>query len=117
MKTPWNKGKSFKEESIQRSIDIIDSKQQLGLHEATARKHAKRYLIHKHGHVCSICGIEEWQGQEVPLVCDHINGDSTDNEIGNFRLVCCNCDAQLPTYKSKNKKGRSYDREYHRAKE
>lgn len=31
-------------------------------------------------------------GQPVPLVCDHISGDSTDNKFENFRLVCCNCD-------------------------
>ena len=54
-------------------------------------------------------------GKPVPLVCDHISGNSSDNEIENFRLVCCNCDAQLPTFKSKNRgNGRSYDRNYRR---
>lgn len=56
-------------------------------------------------------------GSPVPLVCDHISGESTDNRIENFRLVCYNCDRQLPTFKSKNKvNGRKYDREYRRKK-
>ena len=111
---PWNAGKSFHSVSLQKTIDIIENNLHFDMHEQTARKHAKRYLIHKNGNVCSICGISTWQNQPAPLVCDHISGDSTDNRIENFRLVCCNCDAQLPTYKSKNKgKGRKYDREYY----
>lgn len=113
MATSWRKGKTFKKESLERSISIIENKEHLKLHEATARKHAKRYLIHNHGNVCSICNLKEWLGNPIPLVCDHIDGDSTNNNITNFRLVCNNCDALLPTYKSKNKKGRLYDREYY----
>lgn len=98
---------------LQNSIQVIESQKHLNMHEATARKHAKRYLINKIGNKCSICNIEEWCGKPAPLVCDHITGDTSDNDINNFRLVCCNCDAQLPTYKSKNKgKGRKYDRDY-----
>jgi hypothetical protein len=107
------KGIKYTEEVLQRTIDVIENNLQLDMHEATARKHAKRYLIHKNGNKCSICGIEEWNGQPAPLVCDHIDGNSNSNGIDNFRLVCCNCDAQLPTFKSKNKgSGRQYDREY-----
>lgn len=100
---------------IENSIYRVKHNLQLDMHEATARKHVKCYLIHTYGNICSICGISEWQGQPAPLICDHINGDTKDNRVENFRLVCCNCDAQLPTYKSKNRgKGRSYDKEYHR---
>lgn len=42
-------------------------------------------------------------GNPIPLVLDHINGKSSDNNLENLRLVCGNCDMQLPTYKSKNK--------------
>ena len=79
--------------------------------DETNRKEVKRYLTEKHGHKCSICGLTEWMGQPIPLVVDHIDGNPTNHAITNFRLVCGNCDMQLPTYKAKNKgKGRKYRR-------
>ena len=77
----------------------------------------KKYLIEKYGKRCSICGIVEWMGKEAPLVVDHIDGNSENCSIDNFRLVCGNCDMQLPTYKNKNnKKGRVWRRRYYFAK-
>lgn len=110
---PWNKGLSDPKAYILNSVSLVERGEHLKLHEATARKHVKRYLIHKNGHRCEICGVEEWMGQPVPLVIDHKDGDTRNNNVENFQIVCCNCDAQLPTYKSKNKKGRKYDREYY----
>lgn len=77
---------------------IRDSDSGEGFHCLTV----KGYLLHERGRVCEICSISEWIGQPVPLVMDHINGDSGDNLLSNLRLVCGNCDMQLPTYKSKN---------------
>jgi hypothetical protein len=36
------------------------------------------------------------------MILDHIDGDASNNSPTNFRLVCPNCDTQLPTYKAKN---------------
>jgi len=66
-------------------------------------KVARRYLLETRGCKCEICGISEWMGQKVPIVMDHINGNPEDNQLTNLRLICPNCDAQTPTYKSKNK--------------
>ena len=66
------------------------------------RKTVKRYLIKKFGNKCSICGTSVWMGKPIPLVVDHIDGDAFNCKIDNFRLVCGNCDMQLPTYKGKN---------------
>ncbi len=53
---------------------------------------------------CAICGQAElWNGLELRMVLDHIDGDSSNNARGNLRLVCPNCDSQLPTYKNRNK--------------
>ena len=79
----------------------------------TDRKTVRQYLIAKFGHKCSICNLSEWQGQPIPLVADHIDGDTTNHKIENFRLVCENCNALLPTYKSKNKHGRAWRKKYY----
>lgn len=63
----------------------------------------REYLISKRGRKCEICGTEKWMDKDVPLLVDHINGDSSDNTFKNLRIICPNCDAQLPTYKAKNK--------------
>lgn len=53
---------------------------------------------------CSICGLPPlWQGKDLTLTMDHIDGDSHNNELSNLRWVCPNCDRQLPTYCGKNK--------------
>lgn len=63
----------------------------------------KTYLIETRGHKCEICGNTMWMNQPIPLILDHINGRASDDRLENLRLVCGNCDMQLPTYKSKNK--------------
>src|SRR4030042_494656 len=69
-------------------------------------------LLSERGNICEICGRKKWMGRDIPLVLDHIDGDSNRSTRDNLRLVCGNCDMQLPTYKSKNKgKGRAYRRE------
>lgn len=53
---------------------------------------------------CDLCKIpNEWNGKKLVFVLDHIDGDASNNKRENLRLVCPNCDSQLPTFKSKNK--------------
>jgi hypothetical protein len=66
-------------------------------------KAAKRYLLEKFGNVCSICSIAVWRGTPVPLVLDHVDGNADNWLVINLRHVCPNCDAQLPTFKSRNR--------------
>lgn len=117
IKSVCTKSLVIKPSPISRTIMLVESGAVRSHSEASIRRHMKKYLLHKIGNVCSICGTVDWFGVPVPLVCDHIDGDSTNSDPSNFRLVCCNCDALLATYKSKNRgKGRKYDREYHRRK-
>lgn len=75
---------------------------------ATVRKYFKdgNYIEYK----CSICGLEPyWNGKELVLTMDHINGDNSDNELANLRWVCPNCDRQLETYGGRNHRNKKSD--------
>lgn len=75
-------------------------------------RRAKRFLIERRGHQCEICKRKTWQGNPIPLILDHENGDASNWKISNCRLVCPNCDHQLPTFAGRNigKSPRKYRR-------
>src|SRR4051794_6539810 len=48
---------------------------------------------------CELCGQgEEWRGQPMSLILDHINGAADDNRFENLRIVCPNCAATFETH-------------------
>lgn len=52
---------------------------------------------------CAICEQPPfWNGKELTLILDHINGKNHDDRIENLRWVCPNCNQQLETFGSKN---------------
>ncbi len=57
--------------------------------------------------ICEKCNLTEWNNEPIPLELDHINGVRTDNRLENLRVICPNCHAQTPTYRSKNRKNLS----------
>ena len=76
--------------------------------DSTASQHVLRIWYFKWKYAkykCSICGqLPVWQGKELSLTLDHINGNNTDDRIENLRWICPNCDRQLDTFGSKNKR-------------
>lgn len=71
-----------------------------------ARSHLKRKLIEEEilEYKCSECGISEWNGKEISLQLDHINGVNNDNRIENLRFLCPNCHSQTETFSGKRHK-------------
>jgi len=67
--------------------------------------HLKHRLI-KEGllkEACSLCDIKTvWKGKRLVLIIDHINGINNDHRLKNLRLVCPNCNSQLPTHCGKH---------------
>jgi len=62
----------------------------------------RKFLIRRDGYRCSCCGIDSWNGKDITLWTDHIDGNASNNNPTNFRLICPNCDSQSPTFGAKN---------------
>lgn len=72
-----------------------------------ANKHmhfVKPFILDEQGNVCAVCGNPPTHnGRPLVFVLDHIDGNAGNNLRNNLRLVCPNCDSQLPTFKSRNR--------------
>ena len=51
---------------------------------------------------CSQCNITEWNGQILTMQLDHIDGNNSNNQVQNLRLLCPNCHSLTPTYCGKS---------------
>lgn len=71
-----------------------------------SRKSLKRRLLREgfRKNECELCGLTEWNGEKLIMILDHINGNNTDNRLENLRMVCPNCNSQLPTHCRGHKK-------------
>ena len=109
--------KNFLEEKIekfdyshfgQKKIPIKRTVENVFIENSTADQKTLRNWFIKGNYVpyvCSICGQEPiWQGKELTLILDHINGSNHDDRLENLRWVCPNCNQQLDTTNGKNRK-------------
>ena len=72
--------------------------------DTTIRGAIRDYILSDQNNKCAICAMpNEWCGQPLNFILDHINGDASNSSRENVRLICPNCDSQLPTFKSRNK--------------
>ncbi len=69
--------------------------------EYTRIVHSKKHLIQQRGNICEICQKNTWNGYDIPLEIHHIDGNRTNNNYDNLKLVCCNCHAQTKYWRGK----------------
>ena len=54
---------------------------------------------------CSLNGRAEWgeESKKLVLIMDHKDGNPRNNNYDNLRLICPNCNSQLPTHGGRNR--------------
>ena len=83
----WNKGKKFPpKQELKRYLN-----NELFINSDSLRKRLIRENLKKPQ--CEDCRILEWNGQELPLELDHVNGNPADNTLENLKILCPNCHA------------------------
>lgn len=91
-----NKFCSNKCQQIKQMIDCVKN-------ETASPRTLKRYLIYTTGNICYKCKNKEWNGLSIPLEIEHVDGNSSNNNLKNLILLCPNCHAQTLTYKGANR--------------
>lgn len=51
---------------------------------------------------CSNCDLINWYNKPITMELDHIDGNNSNNDILNLRLLCPNCHSQTSTYCGKS---------------
>jgi len=84
---------------------LHNTKPRIEMGKVSERHTLKRYLIRERGEKCVICNnLPVWNGMPLSLIVDHIDGNSDNHSPINLRLVCPNCNSQLPTTKNRTMK-------------
>tara|TARA_R110000868_G_scaffold322391_9_gene583326 strand:+ start:4578 stop:5006 length:429 start_codon:yes stop_codon:yes gene_type:complete len=67
----------------------------------TKAKNFKKHLVKIKGHSCEECKITEWNKKQLTLELDHVDGNRTNNNLENLKLLCPNCHSQTRTWRNR----------------
>lgn len=62
----------------------------------------RQIIMEEQEYKCNICNLSKWQGNDMVLELDHINGNRSDNSKSNLRFLCPNCHSQTSTWRGRN---------------
>ena len=82
---------------------VVRTKEKFELGLIKERQTIRRVITETVGYHCSECGISDYNGKEITLQVDHINGDASNNMPDNLRLLCPNCHSQTKYWGGRNK--------------
>lgn len=95
----WNKGQFF---GPKRPIeDYLSNKFPIQSHALRKRLIKEKIKENK----CESCNLSEWLGLPIKLELHHIDGDHSNNNLNNLKVLCPNCHALTSTFRGKNIKG------------
>jgi DNA-directed RNA polymerase subunit M/transcription elongation factor TFIIS len=97
--------KTMKKKIHDYSIDVshfLGQASNLGkkiVYSPTTNKVIKGRLVEIRGHECERCKLSEWLSVPITLELEHVDGDNSNNEHDNLKLLCPNCHSQTPTWR------------------
>ena len=102
--------------STEKNEKVVRNEDNIFIENSTASQSTLRkwYLKGNYSkYECVICNQQPfWNGKELTLILDHINGKNNDDRLENLRWVCPNCNQQLDTTGSRNPNRSVFQKKY-----
>lgn len=103
--TPWNKNLTIEEFSQSEPLENVLVKGSTYNSTRLKNRLIKDNILKEE---CSLCGVsQKWNNIPIVLQLDHIDGDRTNQQLDNLRILCGNCHSLTNTFCGKNKKAKN----------